>query len=65
MDRMELMEFREALRQRVNPLMELSELKEFTDYVLQREKVLDDYIQMFYNDMYQNFREDGGYNEQA
>lgn len=58
---MELMEFREALRQRVNPSMEKSEMKEFADYVLQREDVLDDYIQMFYADMYQNFREDAGY----
>lgn len=60
MDRMEFLQFSNELRQRVNIAMDKAELKEFTYYVLEREKVLDDYIQMFYDDMYTNFREDTG-----
>jgi len=58
---LEFEEFREECRQRVNPLMDRGEMKEFADYVANRQYILDDYIQTFFEDMYQNFREDCGY----
>ncbi len=52
---------RQECRYRVNPYMERSEQKEFTDYVLERQHVFDDAIQQAWRDLYQNFREDAGY----
>lgn len=57
----ELEEYRQECRQRVNPAMDRSEQKEFTDYVISRQNVLEDAIQQAYQDLYQNFREDMGY----
>ena len=59
MDKMKLEAFREDLRQRVDPSMDRSELKEFADYVLKREDYYrEDYYQMFIRDMYDNYLED-------
>ena len=51
MDKMQLETFREDLRQRVDPNMDRSELKEFADYV-------ENYYQKFIRDMYDNYLED-------
>ena len=58
MDMIQLENFREALRLYVNVGMERSELKEFADYVVQREHVVDEYLRQCYQDLYQNFREE-------
>ena len=58
MDKMELEAFREDLRQRVDPTMDRSQMKEFADYVLRRDYIREDYYQIFINDMYDNFLED-------
>tara|TARA_Y100000114_G_C11746014_1_gene321607 strand:+ start:1643 stop:1867 length:225 start_codon:yes stop_codon:yes gene_type:complete len=58
MDKMQLEAFREDLRQRVDPSMDRSELKEFADYVLERDYIREDYYQMFIRDMYDNYLED-------
>jgi hypothetical protein len=55
---MDMENFREALRLYVNVGMERSELKEFADYVLQREPVVHEYLRQCYQDLYQNFHED-------
>ena len=52
---------RQECRYRVNPYMERSEQKEFADYVMDRQHVFDDYMQQAWLDLYQNFREDAGY----
>lgn len=61
MNKVALENLRQECRYRVNPAMERSELKEFTDYVVDRHNVLEDAIQQAYRDLYQNFREDRGY----
>ncbi len=64
MDKMELEAleaFREDLRQRVDPTMDRSQMKEFADYVLRRDYIKEDYYQIFINDMYDNFLEDEVY----
>jgi len=61
MNYIELENLRQECRYRVNPEMDRSELKEFTDYVVDRHNVLTDAIQQAYLDLYQNFREDMGY----
>ena len=58
MDKMQLEAFREDLRQRVDPSMDRSELKEFADYVLKNDNAREDYYQMFIRDMYDNYLED-------
>jgi dephospho-CoA kinase len=58
MDKMQLEAFREDLRQRVDHNMDRSELKEFADYVLERDYIREDYYQMFIRDMYDNYLED-------
>jgi len=58
MDKMELEAFREDLRQRVDPTMDRSRMKEFADYVLSNDQVREDYYQTFINDMYDGFLED-------
>ena len=58
MDKMELEAFREDLRQRVDPTMDRSQMKEFADYVIRRDYIKEDYYQIFINDMYDNFLED-------
>ena len=55
---MELEAFREDLRQRVDPTMDRSQMKEFADYVIRRDYIKEDYYQIFINDMYDNFLED-------
>jgi|TARA_R110001592_G_scaffold245974_1_gene507574 hypothetical protein len=60
MDKMELEAFREDLRQRVDPTMDRSRMKEFADYVLSNDQVREDYYQIFINDMYDGFLEDEG-----
>lgn len=64
MNYIELESLRQECRYRVNPAMDRSELKEFTDYVVDRHNVLEDAIQQAYLDLYQNFREDMGYCEE-
>ena len=54
---------RQECRYRVNPYMERSEQKEFADYVMERQHVFDDAVQEAWRDLYQNFREDMGYEE--
>ena len=61
MNHIELENLRQECRYRVNPAMDRSELKAFTDYVVDRQNVLADAIQQAYLDLYQNFREDRGY----
>tara|TARA_R100001463_G_scaffold117491_1_gene173093 strand:+ start:1586 stop:1771 length:186 start_codon:yes stop_codon:yes gene_type:complete len=61
MDKMELEAFREDLRQRVDPTMDRSRMKEFADYVLNNDQVREDYYQIFINDMYDGFLEEEGY----
>ena len=58
MDKIQLEAFREDLRQRVDPSMDRSELKEFADYVLKNDNAREDYYQMFIRDMYDNYLED-------
>ena len=65
MNKMQLEAFREDLRQRVDPSMDRSELKEFADYVLKHvlwcprpNKAREDYYQMFMRNMYDNYLED-------
>ena len=60
MNKMELEAFREDLRQRVDPTMDRSRMKEFADYVLSNDQVREDYYQIFINDMYDGFLEDEG-----
>ena len=55
---MELEAFREDLRQRVDPTMDRSQMKEFADYVLNNDQVREDYYQIFINDMYDGFLEE-------
>ena len=52
---------RQEAKYRVNPYMERSEQKEFAQYVMDRQHVFDDYMQQAWVDLYQNFREDAGY----
>jgi hypothetical protein len=60
----ELENFREQLRQTVDPSMERGVLKDFADYVLDRNYIVDDYVrlkiplQYCYEDLYENFKED-------
>lgn len=49
---------RDELRNRVNPAMDRSEQKEFTDYILARGDTVQDLINQVYADLYQNFLED-------
>ena len=49
---------RDALRQTVNPTMDRREQKDFTDYVMEREFVVSDYIDQAYRDLYENFLQD-------
>jgi len=43
--------------------MERSEQKEFAQYVMDRQHVFDDYMQQAWRDLYENFREDAGYDD--
>jgi hypothetical protein len=52
---------RQECRYRVNPYMERSEQKEFAQYVMDRQHVFDDAMQQAWRDLYENFREDMGY----
>ncbi len=58
----ELENFRENLRQTVDPSMSRDVLKDFADYVLDRNYIVDDYIrleiplQYCYEDLYDIFR---------
>lgn len=52
---------RQECRYRVNPSMDRSEQKEFADYVMERQHVFDDAMQEAWRNLYQNFREDMGY----
>ena len=54
----ELEMLRDTLRQAVNPTMDRREQKDFTDYVMERELVVQDYINQAYQDLYQNFLQD-------
>lgn len=54
---------RQECRYRVNPYMERSEQKEFAQYVMDRQHVFDDAMQQAWRDLYQNFREDAGYDD--
>lgn len=54
----ELEMLRDTLRQTVNPTMDRREQKDFTDYVMDREAVVQDYVNQAYRDLYQNFLED-------
>ena len=54
----ELEMLRDTLRQAVNPSMDRREQKDFTDYVMEREYVVQDYVNQAYQDLYQNFLED-------
>ena len=54
----ELEMLRDTLRQTVNPVMDRREQKDFTDYVMERELVVQDYINQAYQDLYQNFLQD-------
>jgi len=49
---------RDALRQTVNPTMDRREQKDFTDYVMEREFVVSDYVDQAYRDLYENFLQD-------
>lgn len=56
---MQLLEnFRHELRLLVDLEMERSDVKEFADYVLARERTVDDYARQCYQDLYQNFLQD-------
>ena len=55
---LELEMLRDTLRQTVNPAMDRREQKDFTDYVMERELVVQDYINQAYQDLYQNFLQD-------
>lgn len=59
----ELEHLRQECRYRVNPYMERSEQKEFAQYVMDRQHVFDDAMQQAWRDLYQNFREDAGYDD--
>lgn len=61
MHKLALESLRQECRYRVNINMERSEQKEFADYVMERQHVFDDYIQQAWRDLYENFREDAGY----
>jgi len=52
---------RQECRYRVNPYMERSEQKEFAQYVMDRQHVFDDAMQQAWRDLYENFKEDMGY----
>jgi len=52
---------RQECKYRVNPYRERSEQKEFAQYVMDRQHVFDDAMQQAWRDLYQNFREDAGY----
>lgn len=54
----ELEMLRDTLRQAVNPSMDRREQKDFTDYVMAREAVVQDYVNQAYHDLYQNFLQD-------
>ena len=54
----ELEMLRDTLRQTVNPAMDRREQKDFTDYVMAREAVVQDYVNQAYHDLYQNFLQD-------
>lgn len=54
----ELEMLRDTLRQAVNPSMDRREQKDFTDYVMAREYVVQDYVNQAYHDLYQNFLQD-------
>jgi len=54
----ELEMLRDTLRQAVNPSMDRREQKDFTDYVMAREAVVQDYVNQAYQDLYQNFLQD-------
>ena len=54
----ELEMLRDTLRQAVNPSMDRREQKDFTDYVMAREFVVQDYVNQAYHDLYQNFLQD-------
>ena len=54
----ELEMLRDKLRQTVNPAMDRREQKDFTDYVMERELVVQDYVNQAYQDLYQNFLQD-------
>ena len=54
----ELEMLRDTLRQAVNPTMDRREQKDLTDYVMERELVVQDYINQAYQDLYQNFLQD-------
>ena len=57
----------EAVRQecanRVNPYMERSEKKAFALYVMERQYVFDDAMQQAWFDLYENFKQDMGEQE--
>tara|TARA_R100001510_G_scaffold1214_1_gene955 strand:- start:558 stop:743 length:186 start_codon:yes stop_codon:yes gene_type:complete len=57
----ELENLRQECRDRVNPYMERAEQKEFADYVMERQHVFEDYMQQAWRDLYENFRQDAGY----
>ena len=66
----ELENLRQECGQWVNPTAELYALhrgmsysaqKEFADYVVKRQYVFDDYMQQAWRDLYENFRQDAGY----
>lgn len=61
MHKLALESLRQECRYRVNINMERPEQKEFADYVMERQHVFDDYIQQAWRDLYENFREDAGY----
>ena len=54
---------RQECKYRVNPYMDRSQQKEFAQYVMDRQHVFDDYMQQAWRDLYQNFREDAGYDD--
>ena len=53
----ELEMLRDTLRQAVNPSMDRREQKDFTDYVMAREAVVQDYVNQAYRSV-QNFLQD-------
>jgi|TARA_R100000482_G_scaffold121227_1_gene67195 hypothetical protein len=66
----ELENLRQECGHRVNSTAELyamhrgmsySAQKEFSDYVMERQHVFADYMQQAWRDLYENFRQDAGY----
>jgi hypothetical protein len=63
----ELEQFREELRQTVDPSMDRGILKEFADYVVENNYIVENYVRLniplqdCYEDLYQNFKEDESY----